>query len=210
MSKPPCDDAMRRHRNQVDAYFADNGPLPDEWLRHHRESLERYERRWHETGNPLWIWRALCFAVPVPDDCMHPFWLQHLHPRLLRPDYPLPRWITDYLYRVAWDITALSNQEDFRTRDGSAPALVGPGKRLLQKPTDQVSAALRFTTGKRDTGTSEFSRDRTARREERILARYDNLYSVRVRTRKTAGESVSISAAFSGAESAGSLVDGVY
>lgn len=156
MTKIRCAEtsAVERHDAQVDAYLHGDGPVPDEWQRYYLDGLKPFEIEWRKSGNPLWIWRALRVALPTPDDCLPPLTAQFpkQHPvKLFQQPHVLPQWITDYLYRVAWDITALSVGEDFRTLgDGAPPHATGcdtlrrgfgPKQRKKQAPTDGCARA---------------------------------------------------------------------
>lgn len=180
MSKPsPHVIAMRRHRAQVRAYRAGVGRIPEEWKRAQDKVLAPFERRWRETNNELWIWRALRVALPLPDEHLHPAISKHLQLR-----HPLPSWISDYLYYVACNISALGIGQDFRSRALTEPPYVnsgkelragyGPKRRKRQAPTDLVSAALGLTGSQRD-GSSAFYRDKRAAEDEELRDRYQHL-----------------------------------
>lgn len=153
--------------------------MPDEWRKAQDKALAPYERRWRETNNPLWVWRALRIALPLPDEYWDPALPKHLQLR-----HPLPGWISDYLYQVAWNMSALSIGQDFRSRALTEPPYVssgqelragyGPKRRKRQAPTDLVAVALGLTGSQRD-GTSAFYRDKLEQEKESIRKRYQHL-----------------------------------
>ncbi len=181
MSKPSPQviAALRRHRAQVRAYRAGVGRMPDEWRKAQDKALAPFERRWRETSNPLWVWRALRLALPLPDEHLHP-----AVPRQLQLRHPLPSWISDYLYRAACNMSALGIGQDFRSHAPTKPPYVNSGQELRagygakrrrrQAPTDLVAAALGLTGNQRD-GTSAFYRDKLEQEKEAIRERYQQL-----------------------------------